>query len=59
MQNLKPLDDYTTEYLKRVAKKMNIPLTQKIGSSRKQLKRDELYEKIKLMLSDKISEKSE
>ena len=39
--------------LKKIAKKLSIPITFKDGVTRKQLKKDELYEKIKTHLIQK------
>lgn len=47
ISELKPVNGYTGEYLKKIAKTLSIPITLKDGGIRKQLKKDELYDKIK------------
>lgn len=45
-------DMYTSEILKKIAKELAIPISQKDGSMRRLLKKDELYDKIKVRLSE-------
>lgn len=48
LESLKPINSYNVEYLKNVAKRLSIPITQ----NKKPLKKDELYEKIRTKLID-------
>jgi len=49
---LKPVDQYKKPFLEKVAKKYSIPITCKEGTTRRQLKKEELYEKIKEKLAE-------
>lgn len=51
--NLQSKDMYTSEVLKKIAKNLAIPISHKEGSVRRQLRKDELYDKIKCHLSGK------
>lgn len=53
IDELKPVGNYTLDYLKKVAKRFSIPLTLKDGDTRRQLKKEELYDKIKTNLIKK------
>jgi len=53
IDELKPITNYTSEYLKKVAKRFSIPLTLKDGNARRQLRKEELYDKIKANLIEK------
>lgn len=43
---LKPMENYTLEQLKVLAKKKSVPITHIIDGSRKQLRKEELYNKL-------------
>lgn len=45
-------DKYTSDILKKIAKELAIPISLKDGSVRRQLRKDELYDKIKGHLSE-------
>lgn len=45
-------DMYTSDILKKIAKELAIPISHKDGSIRRQLRKDELYDKIKVHLSE-------
>ena len=47
IDTLKLKDEYNVDYLKQIAKRLSIPITCKDGDTRKNLKKDELYDKIK------------
>jgi hypothetical protein len=44
--NLLPKEKYSFEVLKKIAKELSIPISHKEGNTRKQLRKDELYDKI-------------
>jgi hypothetical protein len=52
INNLLAKDMYTSEILKKIAKELSIPIWNKDGSVRRQLRKDELYDKIKGHLSE-------
>ena len=51
--NLKNPSNYTLNTLKKIAKELSIPISFKDGQIRRQLKKDELYDKIKYRLDEK------
>lgn len=52
INNLLSQDMYTADNLKKIAKELTIPIYYKNGSSRRQLKKDELYDKIRGHLTE-------
>lgn len=52
LNTLKPVGNYNIEYLKKMAKIFSIPMTCKEGTTRRPLRKDELYDKIKLHLTE-------
>lgn len=58
LDNLKQLNDYTIESLKKIAKLHSIPLTLRDDGQRRNLKKGELYNKIKGLLSKKENNKT-
>lgn len=53
IDNLKSIETYTMNSLKKIAKQMSIPFTLKDGKNRRNLKKTELYDKIKNHLINK------
>jgi hypothetical protein len=53
INDLAPKEKYTSEALKKIAKDMSIPIFLKDGTTRRQMRKDELYEKIKSNLMTK------
>ena len=53
METMKHIDNYTCEHLRKIAKKMSIPIMHKDDNGRRQLKKNELYDKIMEHLSNK------
>lgn len=58
LSSLKPLNKYNKTILEKIAKKYSIPITCKEGTTRRQLKKEELYEKIKVHLENEFSLKN-
>ena len=52
ISNFLSKDMYTSDVLKKIAKDLSIPIWNKQGSTRRQLKKDELYDKIKIYLTE-------
>jgi hypothetical protein len=53
LKTLKDVSTYTIDSLKKIAKQLSIPITNKEGKNRKYFKKNELYEKIKSHLTSK------
>ena len=53
LKTLKDVSTYTIDSLKKIAKQLSIPITNKDGKNRKYFKKNELYEKIKSHLTSK------
>lgn len=52
---LKPITKYTLDTIKSIAKQLSIPMMYKDGTTRKYFKKDELYDKIKSHLKNKVA----
>jgi hypothetical protein len=56
LTSLKPINNYKLEELKKVAHILTIPVFSKDGKNRHQLRKDELYDKIKICLIERDDE---
>ena len=58
IDTLKSKEEYNLTYLKQIAKRLSIPITCKDGDTRKNLKKEELYDKIKELLTENDTNKN-